>query len=184
MAYTPVAGVVSQLQVNDGPGSPAPLPNPITPNFASTMRMEIEGGVFSEGGKSDVQDADKSLDTTQDSSGLGNRTVVEDEDELPSHILNSTFDDRAKQETQPLPTSSECTETGAKCIRYRAGTRPDGILWPSPPQQQHMGQQGGPPLRPHLFGVIRMALSMPPHLNLNPLVQDSRSLRKSFFAIR
>ena len=93
MMYTPVAGVVSQMQVNDGPVSPVPLPSPITPNFASAMRLKIEGEVVSEGGKSDVQDEDKSLDTTQDLSGLGNRIVVEDEDELPSRILNSTFND-------------------------------------------------------------------------------------------
>jgi len=65
--------------------------SPMTPNFASAMRMEIEGGVVSEGGNPDVRDDDKILDTTQDSLGLGNRILVEDKNEIPSRILNSTF---------------------------------------------------------------------------------------------
>jgi len=57
------------------------------------MRMKIEDAVVSEGGNPDVQDEGKNLDTTQDLSGLRNRIVVEDEGELPSRILNSTFND-------------------------------------------------------------------------------------------
>jgi len=72
MAYTPVAGVVSQLQVIDKPGSPASLPSPISPNFTSTMRMGIEGGVVSEGSNPDFQGEDKNLDMIQGLSGLGN----------------------------------------------------------------------------------------------------------------
>jgi hypothetical protein len=37
----------------------------ITLNFASGMRLTIEGGVVSEGGNPDVQDEDRSLDTTR-----------------------------------------------------------------------------------------------------------------------
>jgi len=54
--------------------------------------MNIESGaVVSEGDNPGVQDDGKSLDTTRDSSGLSNRIVLEDEDELPSCILNSSF---------------------------------------------------------------------------------------------
>jgi len=63
--------------------------SPMTPNVASAMQMEIEGGVVSEGGNPDVRDDDKSLDTTQDSLGLGNRILVEDKNEIPSRILTS-----------------------------------------------------------------------------------------------
>ena len=92
------AGVVSQMQVDDGHGSPAPLPTPtITPNLASVMRMKLEdrrsGGFVSERGNSNVHDEVKSFDTAQDLSGLGNCIVVEDEDELPTRILNSAFSD-------------------------------------------------------------------------------------------
>jgi len=56
--------------------------------------MNIESGaVVSEGDNPGVQDDGKSLDTTRDSSGLSNRIVLEDEDELPSCILNSSFND-------------------------------------------------------------------------------------------
>jgi len=64
--------------------------------------MKIEGGVVSEDGNPDVQDEDKSLDTTQDSSELGNHIAVEDEDELPSRILNSTFND-IHSSSEPSP---------------------------------------------------------------------------------
>ena len=57
------------------------------------MRMKIEDAVVSEGGNPDVQDEGKNLDTTQDLSGLRNCIVVEGEGELPSRILNSTFND-------------------------------------------------------------------------------------------
>ena len=70
---------------------PALLPSPVTPNFASAMRMKIESAVVSEGDNPGVQDEGKSLDATQDSSGLGNCIVVQDEDEIPSCILNGTL---------------------------------------------------------------------------------------------
>ena len=56
------------------------------------MRTKVEGVVVSKGDNLDIED-EKNLDTTQDSSGIGNRIVVEDEDELPSRIFNSTFND-------------------------------------------------------------------------------------------
>ena len=55
--------------------------------------MKIEGGAVSKNGNPDVQHGDRSLDTTQDSSGLSNHIVIEDKDELPSCIFNSTFND-------------------------------------------------------------------------------------------
>lgn len=94
MVYIPVAGAFLQIQVDD---RPAPLPGSITPNFASTMRMKSEGGVVSEGGNPDVQDADKSLNTTQDLSRLDNSIVVGDENKLPSRILS----DNAFNDTLP-----------------------------------------------------------------------------------
>ena len=62
-----VTGFISQMQVNDGPVSPVPLPSPITPNFASAMRMKIEGEVVSEGSNPDVQDEGIRFRTCQDS---------------------------------------------------------------------------------------------------------------------
>ena len=53
--------------------------------------MKIESAVVSEGDNPGVQDEGKSLDATQDSSGLGNCIVVQDEDEIPSCILNGTL---------------------------------------------------------------------------------------------
>jgi hypothetical protein len=47
--------------------------------------------VVSQGGSTDVQDEGKSLDMTQDLSGFGNRIVVEDKDEPPLRIINSSF---------------------------------------------------------------------------------------------
>jgi hypothetical protein len=43
----------------------------LPPNFASAMRMKIEGGVISEGSNPDIEDEEKSSDMTHDSSGLG-----------------------------------------------------------------------------------------------------------------
>ena len=54
--------------------------------------MKIEDGKNEKGGVIS-EDEGKSLDTTRESSGLGNRNVVEDEDELPSRI-NSLFNDK------------------------------------------------------------------------------------------
>ena len=94
MAYTPIVpGVVHEGTADVRHVPPTPLPSLITLNFASAMRMKIESAIVSEGGNPEVQDEDKSLDTAQESSGLGNRTVVEDEDELPPHILNSLCSD-------------------------------------------------------------------------------------------
>ena len=74
----------------------------ITSNFASGMQLKVEGGVVSEGGNpDDVQDEDRSLDTTRDLSGLGNHIVVEDEDELPSCIPNTTFNVAHSSEHTP-----------------------------------------------------------------------------------
>ena len=77
----------------------------ITPNFASEMRPKIEGGVVSEGGNPDAQDEDRSLDMIRDLSGLGNHIVVEGEDELPSHMLNSTFS-AVHSSSEPTPEAS------------------------------------------------------------------------------
>ena len=79
--------------VDDGHGLPSPLPSPITPNFASAVCMKIEDGKNEKGGVVS-EDEGKNLDTTQESSGLGNRIIVEDEDEFSSRILNSSFNDK------------------------------------------------------------------------------------------
>ena len=110
MVYTPVPGIVSQLQVrrgtaDDAHGPSSPLPSPITPNFASAMRMKIEDGRNEKSGVVS-EDEEKSLDTTRDSSGLGSRIVVEDEDELPSRILNSSFNDTASSTSDHTPVAS------------------------------------------------------------------------------
>jgi len=70
------------------------------------MRMKIEDAVVSEGSNPDVQEEGKNLDTTQDLSGFRNRIVVEDEGELPSRILNSTFNDTLS--------SSECSPQASR----------------------------------------------------------------------
>ncbi|KIM37247.1 hypothetical protein M413DRAFT_448563 [Hebeloma cylindrosporum] len=289
MVYT---GAVSQKQVDDAHGPPAPIPSPITPNFASSMRMKIEGGIGSPtsesgfGSNANVHGEEKTFDTTQDSSSLGNRIVVEDEDDLPSRILNSTFNDSLSSSSERTPEASRSSSPSISMhlrhvdrnlspspepvIQHRlaplivanrtpspspsvaetfpsdppsplvpsnpppSGSSPTppptqilhapssssstprtqpashlrppkpnangssfpeqnrrrsifqphpnapkspglvqssqgfaprqgemGSSGPHPPAQQHMGQ-GAPPPRPHLFGVIRMALSMPP----------------------
>jgi len=79
---------VREGSIDDGHGSPLPLPSPITPNFASAMRMKIEDGRSEKGGT--VAEDEKNLDMTQESSGLGNRIVVEDQDELPSRCISGS----------------------------------------------------------------------------------------------
>ena len=64
--------------------------------------MKIEGAVVSEGDNPRVQHEDKSLDTTHDSSRLGNR-IVEEKDEVPSRILNSTFNDGQFSSSERTP---------------------------------------------------------------------------------
>jgi len=69
VAYTPVLGIVLQLQVrqetaDDGHGSPSPLPSPITPSFASAMRMKIEDG---RNEKSGVVSEDRRVELGHDS---------------------------------------------------------------------------------------------------------------------
>lgn len=71
VAYTPVPGIVSQLQVREG-----------------------------------TVDDGHGLDTTQEASGLGNRLVLEGEDELPSHILNSSFNDTLSSASKHTPEAS------------------------------------------------------------------------------
>ena len=93
MPYTPVPGVVRERTTDVGHVSPAPLPSPITLHVASAMRMKIEGVVVSKGGNPDIEDEEKNLDITQGSSGFGNCIIVEDGEELPSRILNSSFND-------------------------------------------------------------------------------------------
>ena len=105
----PAPGIVSQLQVrqgtaDDGHGSPSPLPRPTTPNFTSVMRMMIEDGRNEKSGVVSVEE--KSLDMTQESSGLGNCIVVKDEDELPSRILNSSFNDTLSSTSEHTPEAS------------------------------------------------------------------------------
>jgi len=65
-----------------------------------------KGGVGSEAGNLDVQDGCKSLDMAQDSSWLGNRIIVEDEDELPLRILNSTFNNALSSSSERTPEAS------------------------------------------------------------------------------
>ena len=66
--------------------------------------MMIEDGRNDKSGVVSVEG--KSLDTTQESSGLGNRIVVEDEDELPSRILNSSFNDTLSSTSEHMPEAS------------------------------------------------------------------------------
>jgi len=137
MAYTPVPGIVSQLQVrqgtaNDGHGSPSLLPSPITPNFASAMCMMIEDGRNKKSGV--VSEEEKSLDMTQESSGLGNRIVVKDEDELPSRILNNSFNDTLPSTLEHTPEAS-CSSSPSVSMHLR---HVDRNLSPSPePVLQH-----------------------------------------------
>ena len=37
ITYALIVGIVSQMQVNDGPVSPVPLPSPIIPSFTNVM---------------------------------------------------------------------------------------------------------------------------------------------------
>jgi len=106
MSYTPVPGVVRKGTPDVGLVSPAPLPSPITPNFTSAIWMKIEGGVVSEGGNPDIEDGEKNLGATQDSSGLGNRIVVEDKDKLPSRIFNGSFNDVHSSSSESTPEAS------------------------------------------------------------------------------
>ena len=69
------------------------------------MRTKVEGVVVSKGDNLDIED-EKSSDTTHDSSGLGNRIVVEDEDELPSRIPNSSFNDAQSSSSERTPEAS------------------------------------------------------------------------------
>jgi len=89
--------------------------------------MKIESAVLSEGDHPGVQDEDKSLDTTQDSSGLANRIVVEDEDELPSRILNSSFNDTHSSSERTPEASRMSSPSVSMHLRHV-----DGNILPSP----------------------------------------------------
>ena len=64
--YSSIAGIVSQMQANDGPVFPVPLPSLILPNFANDMYEDSRWNRFELGGSLDVQDEGKCLDTTLD----------------------------------------------------------------------------------------------------------------------
>ena len=77
MAHTPIPDVMHEGTADVEHLSPAPLPSPITPNFASAMRMKTEGGVVSESGNfPDVKDEDKSLDTRTPLQNVRQRLLV------------------------------------------------------------------------------------------------------------
>jgi len=89
--------------------------------------MKIEDGRNEE-----VQE--KSLDTTQDSSGLGNRIVVEDEEELPSCILNGSFNDALSSTSEHTPEASRSSSPSVSMHLRHV----DRNLSPSPePVLQH-----------------------------------------------
>ncbi len=102
--YTPVAGVLDNQArpgygMFDGPMQSAHVEDaPKSPNamagFASMMRQRLEEDRIVE---SRLGNADAGATVVDaDGHGLGDRIVVEDEDELPSRIVNSTFDSQAE----------------------------------------------------------------------------------------
>jgi hypothetical protein len=115
ISYTPVPGVVHEGTANVGHVSPAPLPSPITPNF---RECDANEGL---GVRSFLKVVTLTLKTrrrTQDSSGFSNRIIVEDENELPSRILNSSFNDALSSSSERTPEAS-CLSAPSVSVHLR-----------------------------------------------------------------
>ena len=91
------------------------------------MGVKIEDGRNENSGVVSEDEA-KSLDTTQESSGLGNRIVVEDEDELPSCTLNSSSNDALSSASEHTPKASRSSSPSVSMHLRRF----DRNLSPSP----------------------------------------------------